>query len=169
MIYTAQKLLALYADYLRPRIKMIRPRGYERPSESRTDIRFQAWLRVVTEPTFLDYERDLNACLVKCDGDVWQAERIAEFEMALSESLEHQPFVHRGVEDTGTAPDSRDALVPLSAAAMACGVVPETLRLWTNKGLKCEKRGSYYWVNVLEALAWKDAHFMPQRSHRKMP
>lgn len=142
---TAKKILALFGDYLRPRVRMLRPRGYERPSDSNTDIRFQAWLRVVCHPEYPIYEKDLIASYVQCTADRWQQERLAEFEMALGASLDDSPFVHITIEEVC---DFSGCMIPVSAAAICAKRDVKTIHRWIESGLQHEKRGAYYYVSV---------------------
>lgn len=160
----ARWLLSLFGDYLRPRVKAIRPKGYEKPSADDSDIRFEAWLRIVTTPRYNEYETDLLAVYVRCDAHPMTVERVGEFELALVQSLVDRPFVHRRVEQSA---DKSFALVPISAAAMALSVDPDTVLRWTNKGLPSLKKGAYYWVNFLAARDWQDKYGYKPKANGK--
>lgn len=161
---TAKKILALFGDYLRPRVRRLRPRGYERPSDSNTDIRFQAWLRVVCHPEYPIYEKDLIASYVQCTADRWQQERLAEFEMALGASLDDSPFVHQQSEEFV---DIRRVLLTTGAAAHYACVDQSTIQRWIGKGMPHEKRWTYQYINFEVLMLWCSEEERKNRKSRK--
>lgn len=144
---TAREIMGMFGEYLRPRTGRILPRGYERPGYRPGHRKFYAWLRVVTQPEFPHYEKDLMACLVTCTGDVWQNERIAEFEMALQASLNDRPFCYH--EPTESVAPIDDVLISAPGAAAWKGCARQTIHNWIDAGrLKYEKRGGDYYVRL---------------------
>lgn len=147
---TAKALIALYWEYLQPKVKNVRPRGYEKPGERYSDRRFQAWLRVVTEPRYSEAE-SLLLSGTPCE---W-------FEAELSDSLRVRPFVYREQEDK--VRDLRGALVPIATAAVLAKRTVKTIHNWIGNGLRHEKRGAYYWVSVMDLEA-----YLPMKKRHKI-
>jgi len=140
----ASRLLTLYGEYLMPRLKRVRPRGYERPGERRTDHRFQAWLRVVTEPRYAEFEPDVKRFYT---GEGVRTRAVTEFEAILTISLVLTPFKRTELADSEPT-QLKGALIPASAAAIFAGVAVKTIHRWIEKGLKHQKKGAYYWISV---------------------
>lgn len=131
---TATRLLELFWEYGQPRIGRVGPKGYERRGEQRGNIRFYAWLRVVTMPEYPYFEKALKF------GD-WEA-----FLPILEVSLKMMPF--KMPESTEGDPGIAKAFIPVSAAMIFAQVSKTTIFKWIDKGLPHEKRGQYYWVHV---------------------
>lgn len=138
--WAASRVLEAFWEYGQPRVKRYKPDGYRvaqwgRTPDRRSDVRFWAWLRVVTEPRYGEFEALLK------EGS------LSAFEGILAESLRAIPF-HPPVDDDGDPGDIRAAFIPVSAACVFAGVSQPTISRWIDRGLRHEKRGAYYWISV---------------------
>lgn len=145
---TARKVIELYWEYCQPRLskrfehpKGYGPKNYDRRGERRGGIRFWAWIRVVTEPRYEEFEKLLKGG--------WEC---PEFEAILAESLKIIPF-DPPKEESRTASMIRDPFIPVSAACIYASVTQPTISRWIDRGLKHEKRGGRYFVDI-NNLEW---------------
>lgn len=143
--WSVERVMRAYGDYMMPRVKAVRPKGYEKPRERDEDPKFQAWLRVVTEPRYAGFEYDVRRYYT---GEGVRTEAVVEFEAILAISLAWRPFTPCVVDGVPDKIDLRGALIPVSAATIYAGVSQSTISRWIDRGLKHEKRGAYYWVVV---------------------
>jgi len=139
--WTATKLIDLYKEYHQPRVRNVAPsipktHGKMYKQSPKSNLRFEAWLRVVTEPRYPEFEKILKsdyAC--------------PEFEAILAVSLALMPFVPQPMADEAQNA-MRGALIPVSAAAIYADVHIATIHRWIERGLEHQKKGAYYWVVV---------------------
>jgi hypothetical protein len=136
----------------------------------------RAFLRVVQEETYKDYEPQLLMVYVNLKMDPFAVERCSEFEIKLDASLDKTGFTGAGPEDAQEAQDALDGLIPITTCALALGVHRATLHRWIEAGLKdevingmfraVEFKGNRGYVNFMAALAWKEEHHQPKKRTR---
>lgn len=153
MSWPPDRVLRTYGDYMMPRVKAVRPRGYERPSERDSDPKLQAWLRVVTEPSYAEYGDDVRRFYT---GEGVKTPAVEQFEAILAVSLAWRPFEPCVDEPAVSHADLRGSLIPVSAAAVYAQVAVQTIHRWIDRGMKHEKRGAYYWVVVSDLERFHD-------------
>lgn len=170
-VYTARQVLELFGvcvrddrgKKIRSRMRQLR-REFGKPDVGLSEgfvAELKALLRVAMHPDYGKYEPEIMSTYVTRDASPMAIERCTEFELALAESLEREPF-NPGLKNQ-EAKDLLDALVPVSIAAIVCGVNVTTIRrwidaglagVWRKGGLAVQKQGAYYFVNAQAAFEW---------------
>ncbi len=156
MRWTALRILEKFWEYKQPRVGKVGPKGYERPSAPTVDVRFWAWLRVVTTPEYVEYEHNLAQ-------GIWTG-----FLEILEESLKAVPFSPPEDGD-GDPGNLKGALIPVTAACAYARVSQPTISRWIDRGLRHKKLGAYYWVSVSDLdrfLEMKGRHKVIRRRQK---